>query len=121
MDASVDRQRTRDRDRTGGLRRGLESHGLMAAPDPERLAVWRSFLMAQSLIERTLTSALGEERDLPLEWFEVLNALQSEGGKVRVMDLAEHLVVSPSSLSRQLGRMEDEGLVRRDRGTPDDQ
>ena len=93
----------------------------MAQPDPERLAVWRSFLIAHSLIDRTLTLALDEERDLPLEWFEVLNALQVAGGRVRVMDLAEHLVVSPSSLSRQLGRMEDEGFVRRDRGRPDDQ
>jgi len=37
------------------------------------------------------------------------------------MDLAEQLSISPSSLSRQLTRMEDEGLVRRDRGADDDQ
>ena len=37
------------------------------------------------------------------------------------MDLADHLVVSPSSLSRQLSRMEDETYIRRDRGNLDDQ
>jgi len=40
---------------------------------------------------------------------------------VRVMDLADNLVRSPSSLSRQLNRMEEEELLRRDRGRPDDQ
>ncbi len=93
----------------------------MPAPDPERLAVWRNFVMAHALLERALTTALEDERELPLSWFEVLNALQVAGGKVRVMDLAEHLVASPSSLSRQLTRMEDDGYVRRDRGRPDDQ
>lgn len=93
----------------------------MAAPDPERLAVWRSFLTARALLDRELTYALANERELSLNWFEALNALQESGGRVRVMDLAEHLVVSPSSLSRQLTRMEDEDLIRRDRGRPDDQ
>lgn len=93
----------------------------MAAPDPERLAVWRSLLTTHAVVNRALTLALDEERQLPLPWFEALNALQGAGGRVRVMDLAEHLVVSPSSLSRQLGRMEQEGLIRRDRGYLGDQ
>lgn len=93
----------------------------MARADPERLAVWHSFLTAHSLIDRRLTLALNAERELPLSWFQILNALQAAGGKVRVMDLSEQLVVSASSLSRQINRMEDEGLVRRDRGRADDQ
>lgn len=87
----------------------------MAAPDPERIAVWRSFLAAHAAVERALTIALEEERELQLPWFEVLNALQLAGGKVRVMELAELVLVTPSSLSRQLTRLEDEGLVRRER------
>jgi len=93
----------------------------MAAPEPERLAAWRSLFIAHSVLTRALTVALEDERGMPLTWFEVLNALQIAGGRVRVMDLAEHLVVSPSSLSRQLSRMEDEELIRRDRGRLDDQ
>lgn len=91
----------------------------MAAIDPERLAVWRSLMTSHAVLTRALTEALETERELPLAWFEALNALQQAGGRVRVMDLATHLVVSPSSLSRQLKRMEDEGLVRRDRGLDD--
>ena len=93
----------------------------MAAPDPERIAVWRSFLTTHSLLHKALTEALFNERELSLVWFEVLNALQLAGGRVRVMDLAEHLVVSPSSLSRQLTRMEEHEYIRRERARPDDQ
>ncbi len=93
----------------------------MAGPDPERLAVWRAFLAANAALDRALTVALDDERELPLPWFEVLNALQAEGGKLRVMDLAERVHASPSSLSRQLSRMEDDGYVRRDRGNDADQ
>ncbi len=92
----------------------------MAAPDPERLAVWRSLVTTNLVLNRALTRALEDERGLPLPWFEAMNALQVAGGRVRVMDLAEHLVASPSSLSRQLSRMEDEGYIRRDRGHLDD-
>ena len=93
----------------------------MAKPDPELLAVWRSFQTAHSSIDRALSHALDEERQLPLAWFEALNALQMAGGKLRVMDLADHLVVSASSLSRQINRMEEDGFVRRDRGRLNDQ
>lgn len=91
----------------------------MPAVDPERLAVWRSLMTSHAQLAKALTEALEQERQLPLPWFEALNALQYAGGRVRVMDLATHLVVSPSSLSRQLSRMEEEGLIRRDRGLDD--
>ena len=93
----------------------------MAAPDPERLAVFRSFLAANACLDRELTVALDTERDLPLPWFEAMNALQEAGGRLRVMELSERALVSPSSLSRQLSRMEEEGLVRRERGVGEDQ
>ena len=92
----------------------------MAAPDPERIAVWRSFLSAHAAVRSALTVALDEERELQLPWFEVLNALQHAGGKVRVMELAEMVLVTPSSLSRQLNGLEDAGLVRRERGVGED-
>ncbi len=93
----------------------------MSAPDPERLAVWRSLFTTHARLTQALTIALENERDLPLTWFESLNALQLAGGRVRVMDLAEHLVVNASSLSRQLVRMEAGGLIRRERGYRGDQ
>ncbi len=91
----------------------------MARPDPERLAALAASRRAHAVVERRLEVALSEEHDLPLTWFDVLATLQERGGKTRVHDLAEQVMVNKSSLSRQLDRLEDEGYVRRDRSDED--
>jgi DNA-binding MarR family transcriptional regulator len=91
----------------------------MARLDPERLAAWRSLNRAHTVARRQLEVALSE-RDLPLVWFEVLLCLQEAGGRLRALDLAEQLMVHKSSLTRQLDRLEEAGLVRRDKGGDDD-
>lgn len=91
----------------------------MARPDAERLAVLRSVRLANAVAERRLEVALADEHQLQLPWFDVLAALQDGGGKLRMHELAEHVMTNKSSLSRQLARMEDEGLVRRDRSDED--
>jgi DNA-binding MarR family transcriptional regulator len=53
-----------------------------------------------------------------LAWFEVMSALQRAGGAMRVSKLCSELDDVPSSLSRRLDRMEDEGYVER-RATPE--
>ncbi len=92
----------------------------MVAVDPERLAVWRRLVVAHAAIERMLTRALQTEREMPLAWFEVLAALQVADGRLRVMELAETVMVNPSSLSRQLDRIEEAGLIRRERSVGDE-
>lgn len=92
----------------------------MVAVDPERLVVWRRLVVAHAAIERMLSRALLAERDLPLAWFEVLAALQAVRGRLRVMELAEVVMVNPSSLSRQLDRIEEAGLIRRERSGVDE-
>ena len=85
----------------------------MSAPDTDRLEVWREFLISYGALERMLTRALQEEWNLPLPWFEVMEALHAAGGRMRFMELAEKVMVHPSSLSRQLDNMEDAELVAR--------
>jgi DNA-binding MarR family transcriptional regulator len=85
----------------------------MSRPDPERLAVWRSFLAAHAAIVRELEHELLAERDLALGWYEVLLHLQEAGGRVRMQQLANRLVVAKSSLTRMVDRMEEAGLVVR--------
>ena len=85
----------------------------MAAPDPERLAVWRSFVIAHSLLDRALNQALLDERDIPLAWFEVLNALQLAGGRVRVMDLAAVELCQKSKLPIMVFNYKREGNLER--------
>lgn len=92
----------------------------MSAPEIDRLEVWRAFLLGHAAIARMLTRALHEDRALPLTWFEVLDALQSTRGQMRVMELAERVMVHPSSLSRQINGLEDAGFVIRERLNDDD-
>ena len=68
-----------------------------------------------------LSHALEEEDALQLPWFEVLDALaMSEEGSLRFNELAERTMANPSSLSRQLDRLEERRLVARERSILDD-
>ncbi len=93
----------------------------MAAPDPERNRVWREFLTSHAAMQKMLSRALEEQHDLPLPWFEVLEALaKADEGSLRFNELAEHVMVHASSLSRQIDRMEERRYIVRERSTTDD-
>ena len=89
-------------------------------PDPERLEVWRAFLTAHAAMEKMLARELMQEFDLPLPWFEVLDALAANEGSMRFNDLAERTMTNPSSLSRQIDRLEEKKFVAREKATADD-
>lgn len=88
-------------------------------PDPERLAVWRAFLTAHARITAELAEELQAERGLPLSWYEVLLALSEAGGRLRMAELASHLVLHRSSLTRLCDRMVDVGYIARERVAED--
>jgi DNA-binding MarR family transcriptional regulator len=54
----------------------------------------------------------------PLEWYDVLWAIEREG-PLRQRDLANHMLIARYSISRLIDRMEAEGLVER-RECPND-
>ena len=83
-------------------------------PDPERLAVWRAFLAAHSRIVGQLGAELEAERGLSLAWYEVLLALSEAGGRLRMAELAEHLLINRSSLTRQCDRLVAAGYLVRE-------
>ena len=89
--------------------------------DAERIALWRQFCQVSTALQRTLELQLIEEHELSLAWFDALTAIRAAGAAMRVHELCEVLEEVPSSLSRRLDRMEDDGLVRRKRTPqPDD-
>jgi DNA-binding MarR family transcriptional regulator len=89
--------------------------------DAGRVATWRALGAVAADMQRKVDAGLVEDYDLPLPWFEILAALQSAGGSMRVGELCEALHELPSSLSRRLDRLEDEGFVSRAATpTPDD-
>src|ERR1700741_2188156 len=89
--------------------------------DAGRVATWRSFGVVVADVQRKVEAGLVDDYDLPLAWFEVLAALQAAGGSMRVGELCDVLRELPSSLSRRLDRLEDQGFVTRTpTPTPDD-
>lgn len=89
-------------------------------PDPERLQVWREFLTAHAAMAKLLSRELQSEFDLQLPWFEVMDALASNEGSMRFNELAERTMANPSSLSRQIDKLEERHYVARERATGDD-
>ena len=81
--------------------------------DAERIALWRQLCVAIDDTRRSIDRELDDEHAMPLAWFECLTAIRDAGGSLRVHDLCEVLHDVPSSLSRRLDRLEDEGWVTR--------
>lgn len=87
----------------------------MARLDARRLGAWRAWELEVRRVERRLDDGLREQWDISLGWFEVLAGLQRSGGNARPSDLADDLAIPPSSLSRRLDRLAEEGWVARRR------
>ena len=81
--------------------------------DAERISLWRQYCLWSDSLQRRVDQQLMEDHDLPLAWYDCLTAIRDAGGELRVHELCDTLGEVPSSLSRRLDRLEDEGLVRR--------
>ena len=81
--------------------------------DAERIALWRQFCTISTGLQRKIEQTLMDEHDLPLTWFDVLTAVRAAGGSMRVHELREVLDEVPSSLSRRIDRMVDDGYLKR--------
>jgi DNA-binding MarR family transcriptional regulator len=81
--------------------------------DAERIALLRQLSHTTNSIERRIDADLMAEFAMPLAWFEVMSSLQRVDGPIRVSELCKMLDENPSSLSRRLDRLEDEGYIAR--------
>jgi len=90
----------------------------MARLDSSRIAAWRGLQALVGQIERGLDEELRSDWDIPLGWFDVLASLQRLGGRARPLDVAADLRLPPSSLSRRLDRLQEEGWIARHREVP---
>jgi DNA-binding MarR family transcriptional regulator len=88
---------------------------------PERqLAAWRALIGAQSRVVRRVERALAESGLPPLAWYDVLYALyEAPARRLRIRELAEAVVLSPTGMSRLVDRIEAAGCLRRE-PVPDD-
>ena len=99
---------------------------MASAPDtpdrvtPEELEVWRTFIRVHAQVLRRLEADLVERHGLPLAWYDVLvRLLEADDRRLRMTELAERVMLSPSGLTRLVDRMVDEGLVRREQAERD--
>ena len=94
-----------------------------AEPDPfgeDEFRVWRGFLRTHRTVTDELTRRLERTHDLTLLHYGVLITLVTEPDRrLRMTDLAERVLTSPSGMTRAVSRLAGEGLVERDQD-PDD-
>src|SRR4051794_13138405 len=81
---------------------------------PPKLESWIAFLRSHAAITRELSAQLQREHGLTLNDYEVLLHLsRAEGGRLRRVDLAERVLLTPSGITRLLEGLERGGLVER--------
>jgi DNA-binding MarR family transcriptional regulator len=87
---------------------------LSQTKDKQLVTEWREILDRHARVSCALTHALEHEHGLGMSEFEVLERLASEGDcSVRLQDVAEHVHLSQSALSRVVDRLEKHGLLKR--------
>jgi DNA-binding MarR family transcriptional regulator len=91
----------------------------MSSPTDEQLAAWRVFLECAFALIDILDAELQDERALTLRWYDVLVQLEEAGASCRMTDLAGRILASKSGLTRVIDRMEEAGLVQRERPRDD--
>ncbi len=87
----------------------------MSSPTEEQLAGWRVFLESAFALIDILDAELQAEREMTLRWYDVLVHLEEAEDGLRMNELAGRILASKSGLTRVVDRMEEEGLVRRER------
>jgi DNA-binding MarR family transcriptional regulator len=90
------------------------------AVDENRVAAWRSVLLAQNRVLRAIDEELAAAGLIPLAWYDVLLELNgAPGRRLRMQELGDRVVLSRSRVSRLVDDLEQNGLVAR-RPDPDD-
>ena len=87
----------------------------MSSPSPERLRAWRLFLESGLALQSVLDAELEHEVGLTLRWYDVLIHLEESPEGIPMSELAGRILHSKSGFTRVVDRMEDAGLVRRER------
>ena len=90
-----------------------------SSPTKKQLADWRIFLETAYALIDILDAELQAERGITLGWYDALVHLEEADNGLRMNDLAGRILLSKSGLTRVIDRMEEAGLVRRER-PPDD-
>ncbi len=81
---------------------------------------WRAVLHSSTHLLDRLDSQLKTRHGVPLADYDVLsNLAEAQGRRLRMSDLSEQTLFSPSRLTHRVGRLEDAGLVERQTSSED--
>jgi DNA-binding MarR family transcriptional regulator len=92
---------------------------MLSSPTPKQRAIWRVFFECAYALIDILDAELRAERDMTLRWYDVLVVLEETEHPVRMNELASRILASKSGLTRVIDRMEEAGLVERQRPSED--
>ena len=88
-------------------------------PDEDTLEAWRLLLETHRRLSAQLDRELQEEHGLRIERYDVLIQLNEAGGRLRMHELSEATLFSRTDCTRLVDRMEEAGLVARERAAED--
>ncbi|MDQ3690260.1 MAG: MarR family transcriptional regulator [Chloroflexota bacterium] len=84
------------------------------------LAAWQALLHAHEKVTKQLDAELRDGHDISLGDYDVLVRLaRAPGRRLKMTELAQRAMLSPSSLTRVVDRLVERALVARDRSTAD--
>lgn len=88
--------------------------------EPDTVAAWRGLLFTEAAVVRALEKDMLEQHDLPITWFDLISRLaRADGRRLRMHELEEASMFTRSGLTRLADRLEEAGLVRRERSAED--
>ena len=83
-------------------------------------SVWALFLTTHAVLVERIEERLAQASLPPLGWYDVLWALErADDQRARMSELADKVVLSRSNLTRLVDRLEEAGLVARERSEED--
>lgn len=107
MNAKVNQGRAEERPEPGVL-------------TPDEVLAWTGLLHASSTLTRRLDLELRREHGLSVSEWEVLFLLgRSTGGRARMSELARDTLLSQGGITHLVGRLEEQGLARKEPDTQD--
>jgi DNA-binding MarR family transcriptional regulator len=87
----------------------------LSSPSPERLRAWRLYFESSLALLDVLEAELERDAGIPTRWYDVLVQLEESPEGLRMNELADRILYSKSGFTRVIDRMDDAGLVRRER------
>jgi DNA-binding MarR family transcriptional regulator len=85
----------------------------------DELRAWQGLLHAHYKVTRALDAELRAEHGLSFDAYDVLLRLAAAPAGLRMTELADRVLIAPSTLTRRLDRLVDAGLVDRVRPRDD--